>query len=235
MAASHPHLFLWSIADESEFCKLDVNHFLPDRAVQQWCPVIREDIPTPNTIEIVVFSSFFQQGFGLPTYDFLRGLLDHNQIELVHLNPNSILQIANIVHLCEAFLGISPNFPLLKKYFFLKYQPSAANRKIVGGIGLQTRPQTGFLDLPLKTSLQEWHMTWFYCENHEPSLPPFIGELPEFQGTCSEELSPLKLPHVAALTNNVDSLKEKSLTRACIATHWLAHQVQPLKKQVHPS
>jgi hypothetical protein len=82
--------------------------------------------------EIVVFSSFFQRGFGLLACDFLRGLLDHYQIDLVHLNPNSILQIAIFVHLCDAFLGISPNFTLFKNYFFLKYQSSAANRKVIG-------------------------------------------------------------------------------------------------------
>jgi hypothetical protein len=127
MAASHPHIFQPSITDEREIHKLIVNHFLPDRVILQWCTVTREDIPTPKTTEIVVFSSFFQCGFGLPACAFLQGLLDHYQIELVHLNPNSILQIAIFVHLCEAFLGISPNFPLFKKYFFLKYQPSAAN------------------------------------------------------------------------------------------------------------
>jgi hypothetical protein len=91
MAASHPHLFQPSITDESEICKLIANYFLPDCVVLQWCPTTEEDVPTPNTTEIVVFSSFFQHGFGLPAYDFLRRLLDHYQIELVHLNPNSIL------------------------------------------------------------------------------------------------------------------------------------------------
>jgi hypothetical protein len=127
MPTSHLHLFQLSIMNESEICKLVVNHFLPDHTVMQWHPAAGEDIPTPNTTKIAVFSSFFQRGFGLPTYDFLRGLLDHYQIELVHLNPNSILQIAVFAHLCEAFLGISPNFPPLKNYFFLKYQLSAAN------------------------------------------------------------------------------------------------------------
>jgi hypothetical protein len=53
--------------------------------------MIGEDIPTPHTNEIVVLSSFFQHRFGLPTCEFLRGLHHHYQIELVHLNPNSIL------------------------------------------------------------------------------------------------------------------------------------------------
>jgi hypothetical protein len=65
MATSHPHLFEVSIADESEICKLVVDHFLPDCAMLQWHPIAGEDLPTPNTNKIVVFSSFFQCGFGL--------------------------------------------------------------------------------------------------------------------------------------------------------------------------
>jgi hypothetical protein len=57
----------------------------------QWEPATGEDIPTPNTKEIVVFSFFLQRGFGLSTRDFLRGLHDHYQIDLVHLNLNSTL------------------------------------------------------------------------------------------------------------------------------------------------
>jgi hypothetical protein len=175
MAASHPHLFQPSISDENVIHKLVASHFLPDRAVLQWRPAASEDILIANTNEIVVFASFFQSGFGLLVCDFLCGLLDHYQVEPVHLKPNSILQITNFVHLCKVFLGIPPIFPLFKNYFFLKYQPCATNRKVVGGVGLQTCPHAGFLDLPLKTSLRRWHGTWFYCENDEPSLPPFVG------------------------------------------------------------
>jgi hypothetical protein len=110
MSASHPHLFQPPIADESGIHKRD----------SQWRPAAREDLPTPNTNEIVVFSSF-QCGFSLSACDFFHGLLDHYKIELVQLNNNSILQIIVFVHLCEAFLGIPPNFPLFKNYFFFKY------------------------------------------------------------------------------------------------------------------
>jgi hypothetical protein len=57
MAASNPYLFQSSITDESEILKLVANHFLPDCVVLQWRPAAGEDIPTPNTIEIVVFLS----------------------------------------------------------------------------------------------------------------------------------------------------------------------------------
>jgi hypothetical protein len=129
-----PHTHI-CFADESEIRKLIANHFLPDHDLLKWHPATGEDLPTPNTNEIVVFS-FFQRGFGLSACDFLHELLDHYQIELVHLNPNSILQIVIFIHLCEAFLSILPNFYLFKNYFFLKYQPSAANCNGIKDVGL---------------------------------------------------------------------------------------------------
>jgi hypothetical protein len=89
------------------------------------------------------------------------------------------------------------------------------------GVGLQTRPRVGFLDLPLKSSLRGWHETWFYCENHEACLPSFVSRLPKFQETWSEELTLLETPQVVALIDKVNLLKDKGLTSVCMAAHWL--------------
>jgi hypothetical protein len=70
MTALHPHLFQQSIVDESEIHQLVTNYFLSDHVVLQWHPAAEEDIPTPKTKEIVVFSSFFQRGFCLSACDF---------------------------------------------------------------------------------------------------------------------------------------------------------------------
>jgi hypothetical protein len=136
MAASHRKMFKPSSMDESELFKLVDYHLLPNCATLQWRLVKGEDIPTPNTKEIVVLTSFFQRGLGLYSCEFLCGLLHYYKIELVHLNPNSILQIIVFVHMCETYLTIHPNFPLFKHYFFLKYQLSAAKHKVIGGVGL---------------------------------------------------------------------------------------------------
>jgi hypothetical protein len=79
-----------------------------------------------------------------------------------------------------------------------------------------------------------WYNTWFYCENHEPDLPAFEGRLPKCQGTWLEEPIPSELALVVALTNKVNALKEHDLTGVYVATHWLAHRIILLKKQVHP-
>jgi hypothetical protein len=180
-----------------------------------------------------VLYSFFQCGFSLPTCEFLCGLFHHYKIEFVHLNPNCILQISVFMLLCETFLGVPPNLALFKSYFLLKYQPNANKRKVIDAIGLQTCPRSSFLELLMNTSLKGWHKSWFYCKNYEPSLPPFVGRLPEFSGTWSDEHTPTELPIIAVMGNRVNDLKSHSLTSVCVATHWLAHQVMPLKKQVH--
>jgi hypothetical protein len=98
----------------------------------------------------------------------------------IHLNLNSILQIIVFIHICKVFLGIPPNSPLFINYF-LKYQLSTANQKVVGvgwGLGHQSHPCAGFLDLPLQTSLRGWHETWFDCENHEPASLPSWADSP---------------------------------------------------------
>jgi hypothetical protein len=125
-------------------------------------------------------------------------------------------------------------FCLVQKLFLAEVSTQLLKRKVIGGIGLQTHPHSCFLDLPIKTSLKGWHKPWFYYENHEPSLPHFIGRLPEFSGTWSKESTPVDLPIIADLGNLVNDHKSRGLTCVCMAAHWLACWVMPLKKQVHP-
>jgi hypothetical protein len=87
--------------------------------------------PIPNQEEAVVLLPFFIRGLGLPTCNFFRQLLDFYCLELVHLNPNAILQISVFVHLCEAFLGIPPSLDLFCHLFWVKPQPSAASPAMI--------------------------------------------------------------------------------------------------------
>jgi hypothetical protein len=65
MAASHLQNFKPSSVDVGELLVLVEKYLLPSCVVIQWKPAKGEDIPTPNTKEIVVLTSFFQCGFGL--------------------------------------------------------------------------------------------------------------------------------------------------------------------------
>src|SRR5438105_2387606 len=90
---------------------------LPEKEIIGWRATDGEAFLTANTSEIVVFEPFFYHGFSIPTSRFFRGLLHFYKIELVHLNPNSILHISTFIHLCEAYLGIEPHFALFCIFF----------------------------------------------------------------------------------------------------------------------
>jgi hypothetical protein len=87
------------------------------KAEVEWRPAAREEFPSEDVKEHVVFASFFESGFNLPSGDFFCGLLYYYRLELVHLVPNSITVVLTIIHFCEAYLGIPPHF-LLWRYFF---------------------------------------------------------------------------------------------------------------------
>lgn len=70
------------------------------------------DFPMEDKTEVVVFTSFFERGFGIPTGTFFRGMLHHYGIEVTHFKPNSILTMSFFIHLCEAFIGTVPHFNL---------------------------------------------------------------------------------------------------------------------------
>jgi hypothetical protein len=50
---------------------------------------------------------FHKRGFSIPTGRFIRAVLFEYGLQLKHLNPNSIQQIAVFEALCEGYLEIS--------------------------------------------------------------------------------------------------------------------------------
>jgi hypothetical protein len=106
------------------------------------------EFPTEGTSETVIIFTHIERGFGVLAGDFLRGLLHFYHIELVHLAPNSIMIISTFVHLCEAFVGITPHFHLWRYFFELK---KTGKGTIIGSIGFMLRRnmKLEYIDLTL--------------------------------------------------------------------------------------
>jgi hypothetical protein len=103
-----------SVVSESDLLHLvDVGILLPKELCSWWI-CLGVTVPTEDTHGSVVYVPFLICGLALPISPFFRGLLDFYNLNLTHLNPNSILQISIFVHLCEAYLGILPHFGLWK-------------------------------------------------------------------------------------------------------------------------
>jgi hypothetical protein len=61
--------------------------------------------------EFVLFVSYISCGLALPISPFFLLLLEEFGLQLQHLTPHSILQVAIFVHLCEMFIGVAPVLP----------------------------------------------------------------------------------------------------------------------------
>jgi hypothetical protein len=129
--------------------------------------------PQKTRMNLLFTFPFLIRGLALPVSPFFRGLLDFYELNLMHLNPNSILQVAIFVHLCEAFLGILPHFDLWKYLYHCRPGMAGGQHQLVGSVSLELRQgrKVEYLDIPLKDSIRGWRLEWFIMENHYKSLP----------------------------------------------------------------
>jgi hypothetical protein len=66
---------------------------------------------------VVSFMALHERGFSVPAGRFIRGVLFEYGLQLQHLNPNDVQQMAAFEAMCEGYLGISAHGHLFQ-YFF---------------------------------------------------------------------------------------------------------------------
>ena len=210
---------------------------LPEKEVIGWRAADGEAFPTANTGEIVVFESFFYRGFSDPTSRFFRGLLHFYKIELVHLNPNSILHIAAFIHLCEAYLGIGPHFALFR-YLFQVTTRQKSGPVVVGGASIQMRKQrfNKYITLPTRDSLKGWHCRWFYISNPNPALPAYIGRPLALEVSWNSFPSDEEMKDVRLLLVRLEAIKiVDQLSGVAVVRDFIERRIQPIKERHHPA
>jgi hypothetical protein len=191
-----------SVVLESDLLHLvDVGVLLP-KELCSWQICRGVTVPTEDTHESVIYVPFLICGLALPVSPFFCGLLDFYDMNLTHLNPNSILQISIFVHLCEAYLRILPHFGLWKYLYHCRFGMAGGQHQLIGGASLEMRRgrKTEYLDIPLKDSIKGWHLEWFIVENHCKSLPPRSGRQPDVRtSSWVESPTPLEVTEARVL------------------------------------
>lgn len=131
----------------------------------------QESSPNPRENERLCFVPFLIRGLGFPIHSFLRGLLHFYGLQLHHLSPNSILNVACFVTLCESFLGCSPHFGLRRKYFCV--QPRTRGDVLLDcGCAVICRvPGSGYLDGSPEEVNENWQEEWFYLPTCHSKIP----------------------------------------------------------------
>ena len=107
----HPRSFQRSDVTEEKLQSLVEAGLLrpiTDPGEPEWIAPGNESEPRPRDGYVVSFVVFHERGFGSPVDNFMRALPHYYGVELHNFNPNSIVQAAIFVAVCEGYLGIAP-------------------------------------------------------------------------------------------------------------------------------
>lgn len=92
--------WLPSVVNDELLKKFSRVGLIPVWDLNNWRAPMDELVPAPIEEEQVLHTPFINQGLSLPLHDFMRALLLSYDLQLHHLNPNSILHIACFMTLC---------------------------------------------------------------------------------------------------------------------------------------
>jgi hypothetical protein len=137
-----------------------------------------ERIPKPRYGFQVMFFAFLSRGLSLPAHEFLCGLLFVYSVQLHQLTPNSILDIACFITLCESFLGIDPHFLLWRSLFQLRPSVALSKKPELGGACISVRSESQYLEFSMSASVQGWRTKWFYIKDQKSSSSDKYGITP---------------------------------------------------------
>ncbi|KAK1616193.1 hypothetical protein QYE76_021710 [Lolium multiflorum] len=207
------------------------------------CFPSEESYPTPPMGYRVSFVDHLIRGLSAPIHPFLRGLLFVYGLQLHHLTPNSILHISIFITLCEAFLGVQPNWALWKRIFFCRRNGSPNVAYNIGGVVISIRPTVNYFDVKLPDSVQGWRKKWLYIqeENHgcaEDNIPPFDGaeKILRRRSWDAEATEEEKTSTEALMTriHELQNTRGKELSGIQITAYFLRARVQPLQARKNP-
>ncbi|KAK1608000.1 hypothetical protein QYE76_031673 [Lolium multiflorum] len=202
-----------------------------------------ESYPTPPMEYRVSFVDHLIRGLSAPIHNFLRGLLFMYGLQLHHLTPNSILHISIFITLCEAFLGVQPNWSLWKRIFLCRRNGSSNASYNIGGVVICVRPDVEYFDVKFPDSVQGWRKKWLYIheENHgsvEDNIPPFDGtEKICRRRSWDAEASDEEKAATEALMTRIRQLQNtrgQELSGIQITAYFLRIRVQPLQARKNP-
>ncbi|KAK1551495.1 hypothetical protein QYE76_018652 [Lolium multiflorum] len=207
------------------------------------CFPSEESYPAPPMGYRVSFVDHLIRGLSAPIHPFLRGLLFVYGLQLHHLTPNSILHISIFITLCEAFLGVQPNWALWKRIFFCRRNGSHNVAYNIGGVVISIRSTANYFDVKLPDSVQGWRKRWLYIreENHgcaEDNIPPFDGDERILRRrSWDAEATEEERASTEALMTRIRELQNtrgKELSGIQIIVYFLKSRVQPLQARKFP-
>jgi hypothetical protein len=184
----------------------------------------------------VSFVAFHERGFSVPAGRFIRGVLFVYGLQLQHLNPNSIQQMAAFEAMCEGYLVIGANWPLFQYFFRFTCLRDGSRVATINCANFRTKQGRGddYIPVTLTSSNSGWHKGWFYLRNDPKfALPSYTGcsiaksRRNWSDGPAKKEQEKMLKLHWAVLGR----LRNAGITLAEVIGQYHARGVVPLRRQ----
>jgi hypothetical protein len=156
-----------NITHEQLLRLVDANQLPPLTDAVELIFLADESVPRPPVGYVVSFMAFHERGFSIPAGRFIRKVLFAYGLQLQHLNPNSIQQIAAFESMCEEYLGIGAHWNLFQYFVRFTCLRDGSRVATIGCANLQTMQgrSDDYIPGTLTSSNSGWHKGWFYMQN----------------------------------------------------------------------
>ncbi|KAE8786584.1 hypothetical protein D1007_39567 [Hordeum vulgare] len=246
--ASLQGAWLGSDVDEGHIEALRHHRLLPPASQVLVCLPRTEIAPAPAAGEVVVFVEHFYRCFGLPASSFFAEWLHFFGLQLDHLAPNAILELAAFVVLCEGFMGMEHRVDLWRSLFFFKQQSIAMEESEVEKLTgprpmtpcraalVHHRSKSGFPQMSVQESIKHCQRGFFYMMSVDPAqdalnMPPFDIAPPTRRNWDAK--TPKPIPEVACICAHLDILEKSVLLGRDLLTTMVVRWILPLQRRPH--
>jgi hypothetical protein len=178
--------------------------------------------------EFVLFVSYLFCGLALPISPFFLLLLEEFGLQLQHLSPHSILQVAIFVHFCEMFVGVAACTSLFRQFFVLVR--SGTGKDHVGAYYFETRsdPTVTYIASLGGTRCENWRHDWVIARTEVSDRLALPSDGPSLSRKQWME-KPRLVPKFMPILDRIKELAVGGLTSMHVLGDFLKHRVMPLQ------
>jgi hypothetical protein len=178
--------------------------------------------------EFVLFVPYLFCGLALPILSFFLLLLEEFGLQLQHLTPHSILQVAIFVHLCEMFVGVAACTSLFCQFFVLV--SSGKGKDHLGAYYFQSRsdPTVTYIASLGGARWENWRSDWVIASAEVSDRLTLLSDGPSLERK-QWRVKPCLVPEFEPVLHRIRELAVGGLTSMHVLGDFLKRRVMPLQ------
>ncbi|KAI4987258.1 hypothetical protein ZWY2020_020058 [Hordeum vulgare] len=176
------------------------------------------------------FIDYFYCGPCPPFSEFFIDITHTYDFHLLYFTPNAVTCMSIFPHLCENFVGITPNTTLFRHYFTSRIQGGDA---LLGSI--TWIPRTGckelYLDGALREKWEEWPRKWCWIreEGYLPFCEPSTAKIDSRDKHWSDLAPDDK--KLTIIVSRILHLRVAGLTMEMVGADFIRRRIAPLQNR----